>query len=134
MAEALYRELDEAPGAPLRRISVVALCPGIVRTELLTSSGEASPTTQQTTAAEPTSLEAAFDHGMSPEVPAREVFRHAVAGKFYCIVENDLKRDGMEMAVKERVSERWDGTLCRSVGTFLTPFSCVVLSGLGTQG
>jgi short-subunit dehydrogenase len=42
VAEALFSELRQDPTSPLERLSVVALCPGIVNTDLLDSGAEAT--------------------------------------------------------------------------------------------
>jgi NAD(P)-dependent dehydrogenase (short-subunit alcohol dehydrogenase family) len=107
VAEALHKELSEADGSPLRRISVVALCPAIVRTEILTSSATHFADERSGDPTALSRLEAVLDKGMLPTVAVREVFRHAAAGKFYCIVDNDVDRDGMTLGVDNGISERY---------------------------
>eukprot|EP00746_Dinoflagellata_sp_MGD_P018612 gnl/MRDRNA2_/MRDRNA2_143157_c0_seq1.p1 gnl/MRDRNA2_/MRDRNA2_143157_c0~~gnl/MRDRNA2_/MRDRNA2_143157_c0_seq1.p1 ORF type:complete len:295 (+),score=37.39 gnl/MRDRNA2_/MRDRNA2_143157_c0_seq1:28-885(+) len=115
IGEALWSELNIAPGSPLDRISIVALCPGIAKTDLLESRGQKARGKERDfqegdRASEATA--AMFDNmwnsGMPAEYVAAQVFQHAAEGKFYCILPNTPKRDGMGFDHVQVVKDRFE--------------------------
>ena len=138
IAEALQRELAMREGA-LDKVTVVALCPAIVTTELLDSSSESevsSSMSGMTASAGDRSSElsvgmfrAVWAQGMSADHCADEVLAHAHDGRFYCILDNVLERDGMAINLDERITARYRDVMART-----PPSIPSVMTGLGSSG
>mmetsp|Transcript_43435 Transcript_43435/g.114487 ORF Transcript_43435/g.114487 Transcript_43435/m.114487 type:complete len:653 (-) Transcript_43435:79-2037(-) len=121
VAEATYYELLNAPGSPLDRITIVALCAAVVKTDILDTSSVATDGSAPLTGREgdPASklqvetLRSVIPRGMPAEAVSREVFQHAREGRFYCIVDNDPRRDGFTIGTEPMLRARMDAILRR---------------------
>ena len=47
-----------------------------------------------------------ISQGMSAEFCAQCVFNCLDKGKFYCILDNDIKRDGFQLGLNEKIGAR----------------------------
>lgn len=116
IAEGLWSELNALPGSALERVSIVVLCPALVKTDLLTSGEQAvgGAVKAERVAVDDVVSQSYVNmfktlvrQGMSPDYIADEVFRHAQSGKFYCILDNNLERDGFEMGLYKAMEDRF---------------------------
>jgi len=122
VAEAAYYELKAASGAPLDKISLVVLCPAVVKTDILFSSLEATDPesnficAREGDAASQLQVETfmqVMPKGMPPDVCAKAVFQYAQEGRFYCILDNDPSRDGFSAGTEPMVQARMEAILRR---------------------
>jgi NAD(P)-dependent dehydrogenase (short-subunit alcohol dehydrogenase family) len=106
-SEALYHELAEQ--APHIKISV--LCPGIVKTQILSSAHRAQamsgdvPAAERLDNTEEQRLKGAFQEGMAPEAVAELVFEAVREERFYILTHPERNwqiRDRMEDILLER--------------------------------
>ena len=129
VAEALWQELRLMPSKPLQRVSLDVLCPALVKTELL-QSGEAATggkiLAEHASSGDATSeltvagFRSMWGKAMSPEFAAAQVFEHARQGKFYCILDNELERDGMSLGVQDTIADRQRAMLSGDIATHFT--------------
>jgi NAD(P)-dependent dehydrogenase (short-subunit alcohol dehydrogenase family) len=124
IAEALYKELQLQENAA-GKISIVTLCPAIVTTELLDSSSEedVSVSTIKGMVANKgdvaselvtTAFKAMWQLGMTASFCADQVFEHVAEGKFYCILDNVLERDGMSIGLDDKITNRYQNFMNRT--------------------
>lgn len=119
IAEGLHGELF-ARGMN-RKIHLVVLCPAIVETALLDSSfaiaqqqhasgGTALSTDARENDAASVGTVSLFHDtiksGMSSDFCAERVFQSLEKGEFYCILDNDVKRDGFCLGLNEKIGAR----------------------------
>jgi len=117
IAEGLHGELM-ARGMH-RKIHMVVLCPAIVETALLDSSfaiaQQASGNTALSTDARENDAASVgtvslfhntIKSGMSAEFCAERVFQSLEKGEFYCILDNDVARDGFCLGLNEKIGAR----------------------------
>lgn len=120
VAEALWSELRAAPGSPLDRISVVALCPALVKTELRQSAGQTHSSSRKGDAASTATaayFDTFWDSGMSAQFVAASLFQHAAGGKFYCILDNLVHRDGFSQDLDNVITDRYAAMKSRDLKT-----------------
>ena len=134
LAEELHHELRAAGGEELlERVAVVALCPAIVTTELLRSGeraavggdggvggvgtprAEAARDGDVASALTVAAFRGIWDRGMPAAHAAAEVFAHARDGRFYCILDNTLERDGLSLGVERKMNDRLSAILTREI-------------------
>eukprot|EP00747_Dinoflagellata_sp_TGD_P180533 gnl/TRDRNA2_/TRDRNA2_33148_c0_seq1.p1 gnl/TRDRNA2_/TRDRNA2_33148_c0~~gnl/TRDRNA2_/TRDRNA2_33148_c0_seq1.p1 ORF type:complete len:318 (-),score=73.22 gnl/TRDRNA2_/TRDRNA2_33148_c0_seq1:81-1034(-) len=123
IAEALHGEIKDRGRRAQQKVAVVALCPMLVNTVLRESSNEV-PARQDVDVSAIQGMTARAEdntsknmvrffseylrRGMDPDVCAEAVFDHARRGLLYCLVDNELTRDGFSMQLKERVAARYE--------------------------
>ena len=124
IAEALHSELQLANPASPGHVHVVALCPGIVNTNLRASSSElhhnlAMDEREGDQSAQITSrmFDAQWDQAMTPAFCADKCFDHLEEGKFYCIL-NQGSED--HPSIEHILTTRYNGMISRrrKVGAF----------------
>ena len=124
LAEGLQSELIQRRKA--NKVHVVVLCPAIVETALLQTSLKVAEATRDglrgAVGSRIISMEArgedassigavqmfenTWSQGMSAEFCAKSVFECLASGKFYCILDNDLERDGFTLDLHEKIQTR----------------------------
>ena len=125
LAEEEYRELEAYPTNPLANgTRVVVLCPAIVVTDLLQSGEQATGgevkaevgrTNDQSSVNTVRGFQAIWNNGMTADYAASEVFNHAQNGRFYCILDNTVERDGMTMNLEGRMDLRYNAMISRDI-------------------
>ena len=52
---------------------------------------------------------------MTPDYVAQEAFRHVQNGKFYCILDNTLERDGIFLDLEGQLDRRFNAMISRDI-------------------
>ena len=52
---------------------------------------------------------------MTPDYVAQEAFRHAQNGKFYCILDNSVERDGITVDLEGQLDRRFNAMISRDI-------------------
>jgi len=128
VAEAVYYELkilQAVHGVDQTNIGFVALCPTTVNADIIGSTLEVVGDRLHTMAPkilrndgrppEHEKLRELISRGMHPDLCAEEVFQHAAKGQFYCILDNDVQRDGVAVGVDRVMKARAQAMLARDV-------------------